>query len=312
MTIHLKNVAASPIPTLKIDAIRNDEATSQNALLKPTDSTFAEALYTNSAKGKFSIIVPEDQQAIIDAIEDDYDLTECGTCQIIERRTPTSLAITTDEETSVCIKEKLRQRYATAEVREPDTTPKYRIKISGCKAVLDIVNNEPTEDQLAAAESKFRSTNRIPNEKLFKIERMWTLDGKTTKYTNYIAEVDAIMHKKLIKQGKINEGFAQRRITEHVDLLQCKKCWRYGHLKKTCTFSASCKICSLDHETDECETPLAKPICVNCVRYNQEMTPPIPTSHSVAADNCPVRINRIERLKIHFRAPQKQLVTFGT
>lgn len=312
MAMNMRNTNTFSVPSMMANAMQKEEMNPQMTLLKPTDSTFADALYTNSAEGKFSIIVPEDQQTVIDEIEGDYDLTDCGTCQIIERRTPTSLAITIDEATSICIKEKLRQRYATAEIREPDTTPKYRIKITGCKAVLDIENGEPTEDQLADAEHNFRKTNRIPNEKLFKIERMWTLAGKTIRYTNYVAEVDALLHKKLIRQGKINEGFAQRRVTEHIDLLQCKKCWRFGHLKKTCTFAATCKICAMEHATEDCESPQSKPVCVNCVRYNQSMTQPVPTSHSVAADNCPVRINRIERLKIFFRTPQKQLVAFDT
>lgn len=273
-------------------ATRNDEGPQHQALLKATDSTFAEALYTNSAKGKFSIVVPEDQQIVIDTIEQDFDLTDCGRCQVIERRTPTSLAITTDEATSICMKEKLKTKYAIAEVREPDATPKYRIKITGCNAVLEIENDEPTEAQMNEAEKIFRKCNDIPDEKLFKIERMWTLAGKSIKYTNYIAEVDAVVHKKMLHEGKINEGFAQRRVTEYIDLLQCKKCWRFGHLKRTCTFPICCKICANEHSTEDCTMLEAKPICANCVRHNSNTTPNIPTAHSVAADNCPIRVTQ--------------------
>lgn len=299
-----KQTASTPIVT------QDDQLQQQQALLRATDTTFADALYTNSPKGKFSIVVNEDQQLIIDQNELDEDLTECGRCQIIERRTPTSLSVSTDEATSICIREKLATKYPTAEVREPDATPKYRIKVTGCKANLDIENAEPTEEQMALAERNFQRYNQIPAEKLFKIERMWTLKGKAIKYTNYVIEVDAIVHKKLIREGRLNERFAQRRVSEYIDILQCKSCWRFGHLKRTCTFKPCCKICANDHATDTCPTPETKPTCANCVRYNANVSNPVSTAHSVAAENCPVRINRVERLKIHFKAPQKQLVNF--
>lgn len=301
-----------PMQEQHIIMMQNEQQASQHqALLKATDSTFAEALYTNSAKGKFSIVVPEDQKAIIDTIEQDFDLADCGRCQLVERRTPTSLAITTDEETSICIKEKLRAKYAAAEEREPDEEQKYRIKITGCKAVPGLENEEPTAAQMTEAERIFRRYNKINNEKLFKIERMWTLTGKSIKYTNYIAEVDAVMHKKILREGKISEGLAQRRVTEYIDILQCKNCWRFGHIKKTCTFPACCKICAKEHATEECNAPAVNPSCANCIRHNATTSSNVVTTHSVAADNYPIRINRIERLKIHFKAPKKQLVNLN-
>lgn len=289
----------------------NETQHQQQMLLKATDTTFAEALYTNSPKGKFSIEVPDDKRQIIDNIEEDHELTDCGRCQVIERRTPTSLAVTTDEVTPVCIREKIRAKYPDAQVKEPDATPKYRIKITGCKAkAIDKQNSEPTQEQLNWAESMFRKFNKIPAEKLFKVERMWTLQGKSINYTNYIVEVDAILHKRIIREGRINEGFAQRRVTEHVDILQCKHCWRFGHLKRTCTFQPTCKNCAGEHTSDGCPVADTKPICANCVRHNTTTTASIPTSHSVAADNCPVRINRIERLRMHFTAPQRKLINY--
>lgn len=296
--------------TASTSLVAQDEQPQQQALLKATDTTFAEALYTNSPKGKFSIVVPDDQQLIIDQIELDDDLTQCGRCQIIERRTPTSLAVTTDEATSVCICDKLKTKYPAAEVREADATPKYRIKVSGCKANLAIEDTEPTPAQMTLAEQHFKRYNDIPDEKLFKVEMMWNLKGKSIKYTNYVIEVDASVHKKLIREGRINEGFAQRRVSEYIDILQCKSCWRFGYLKLTCTFPPCCKICAGEHSSEECPAPETKPVCSKCVRHNSSSSKPISTSHSVAADNCPIRINRIKRLKIHFKAPQKKLINF--
>lgn len=65
--------------------VAHNEQQQQQALLKPTDSTFAEALYTNSPKGKFSIVVEDTQKIIIDRIELDEELTDCGRYHIIER-----------------------------------------------------------------------------------------------------------------------------------------------------------------------------------------------------------------------------------
>lgn len=103
--------------------VAHNEQQQQQALLKPTDSTFAEALYTNSPKGKFSIVVEDTQKIIIDRIELDEELTDCGRCHIIERRTPTSLAVFTDEATSICLREKLQAKYPDAEIRGPAEIP---------------------------------------------------------------------------------------------------------------------------------------------------------------------------------------------
>lgn len=137
---------------------------------------------------------------------------------------------------------------------------------------------------------------------------MWQMPDHRAPHAQLI--IDAVVHKKMIREGKLNDGFAQRRVTEYIDILQCKKCWRFGHLKRTCTFPACCKTCAGDHTTEECTLPESKPICANCVRHNSNSTSTISTAHSVAADNCPIRMNRIERLKIHFRTPQRKLVSY--
>lgn len=278
----------------------------QQLLKRSTEKTFAECLHKNAPIGKFSVIAPDDMENLINLIEEDDDLVNCGQCNIIERRTPTSLAVSSDEATVVCIKEKIRDKYPLAEIRMPDATPKFMVKITGSPAKP--IEGDPTESQLAEASTKFKLQNKIPPEKMFEVRRMWTLKGSKATYTNYVVEVDKEYHK--IIQGRITEGFAQRIVVEHIDILQCKKCWRYVHLKRTCTFPTACKICGADHEAENCTEDVTKPVCTNCTRHNATAETKIGTNHFVASDTCLIRINRVERLKIHFSAPEKRMITF--
>lgn len=82
---------------------------------------------------------------------------------------------------------------------------------------------------------------------------------------------------------------AQRRLIEYVDTLQCKSCWRYGHIKRTCTYSPICKFCGGPHTVEECQSSNASPQCANCIRHNRETSSSISFNHSVASDACAVR-----------------------
>lgn len=87
------------------------------------------------------------------------------TSEKMKALTPTSLAVTTDDMTSVCIRDKIRVKYPNAIVKEPDATPRYRIKITGCKAIDLAPEEEPTPQQLKQAEVHFKRFNKIPEEK---------------------------------------------------------------------------------------------------------------------------------------------------
>lgn len=90
----------------------------QELLKRSTEQSFTEALTKSSTIGKFSIIAEEGSDAVIDIIENDAELAECGRCKVIERRTSTSLAVSTDEATAICIQEQLRARGSEDKLHE--------------------------------------------------------------------------------------------------------------------------------------------------------------------------------------------------
>lgn len=90
----------------------------------------------------------------------------------------------------------------------------------------------------------------------------------------------------------------EKRCFEYIDLLQCNRCHRYGHLKYDCTYQPICKICSLNHNIEECPTPEDRPKCSNCIRENKrENSNRFNINHIVSDDRCAMKQNRIDSLK---------------
>lgn len=132
-----------------------------------------------------------------------------------------------------------------------------------------------------------------------KVEQFYvTTTSKGETYKNLIISTDLKSHKILLKRGSIVFGFAESKIYEYINLLQCNRCLRYGHFARDCTFQASCKKCTLNHNTRECtaEGPMKNIKCVNCISANTRGAL-YSTRHRPTDERCQSRLERIDELK---------------
>lgn len=129
------------------------------------------------------------------------------------------------------------------------------------------------------------------------IERMYTINTSKTSYTNVILNCDLKTHAQLIERGRIIFGFSECKIYEHVEILQCLKCQRYGHFARECSYATCCKNCALGHESKQCTLDTNKYKCHNCHISNTKNGTKYDVRHTSTDDRCPMRIERIDALK---------------
>lgn len=113
-------------------------------------------------------------------------------------------------------------------------------------------------------------------------------------YKNFILSVPEDLHQQIVDYGKLLLNFSSHNVYEYVDIIQCRLCWRFGHVKYGCSYKEVCKTCGKTHPKEE-ECAIC---CANCTRQNAlSNNNKLNTSHLVTSERCPCYINRVERLK---------------
>ena len=57
---------------------------------------------------------------------------------------------------------------------------------------------------------------------------------------------------RLLSNKRIKINWLRCRISDHVSVLQCFKCYKFGHVVKSCTDAACCGKCAVTHKTNLC------------------------------------------------------------
>lgn len=109
--------------------------------------------------------------------------------------------------------------------------------------------------------------------------------------TNVILKCDIACLKKFIEHGTVISGFSEKRVYEHVEVLQCFNCQRFGHVASACKASPCCKFCALPHQSSVCEDREATK-CINCSKTTKN------SNHRASDERCPSRRERINVLKL--------------
>lgn len=103
-----------------------------------------------------------------------------------------------------------------------------------------------------------------------------------------------------MKNGRLNILWDRVKCYEHVNLLRCYKCSRFGHIAEKCTSEKEiCGNCGGEHPTRSCVTKDNK--CPNCVFKNSELGLNLPVDHAAWYIKCPtlnMQLNKvIKRLR---------------
>lgn len=192
---------------------------------------------------------------------------------------------------------------ASDAVKMEDTLKKRfgeNLKISGVKMAnpqVKIVNvgiNEYSDNDNFII--MLKEQNHWLKNLFIEVAEVFSVPGNRTNYSNAILNCDLESLKMLLEKGSVICGFAEKSVYEHVQVLQCFNCQRFGHVAANCTADPVCKYCSRNHSSNLCEDKALK-ICSNCTRENTVNGAKYNTNHRSSDERCPCRSARIAALK---------------
>lgn len=193
-----------------------------------------------------------------------------------------------DIESAIALDKHFKEKYADlVEVKTPQVKSPA-IKITNIRATFS--NLQEIKDAIMLQNPWAANAN-------FEIIDCYPVSNGARTYHNAIMNCDLESHTLLLEKGSVIIGMQQCRLFEHIDLIQCSNCNKYGHFWRNCTFAPYCRRCNLAHATRICNDRIQPPICNNCVTANSSGKN-YNTHHSSTDDRCPVRIARIMVLKL--------------
>lgn len=191
------------------------------------------------------------------------------------------------------VKNKLGNEYdiTTVEKKNP------KIKIFNVNA-KDLEDEESFVDKLV-----FQNTIKT-NEEKRKIKVANKYETHNGRNYNVIVEVDSETYGQLNSEGFLHIGWKRCRFIDFVNLIQCYKCWKFGHLSKNCKSPRDvCPNCGGDHSSKNCNVDIK--ICTNC-RHAAEVlrVPNITFNHSAYDRQCESYKRIFSQLKNKFNYAQ--------
>ena len=103
-----------------------------------------------------------------------------------------------------------------------------------------------------------------------------------------IVRSSADFRDRILKLNRVFVGAGSYLVDDHVHIIKCFKCQRYGHFAKNCSHETACGICSESHITRECPNRGGTLRCINCVRGKKPSA-----DHTTNWNKCPYLLNAI-------------------
>lgn len=297
------NVWVNEAKTVKFTEPRefraNQEMTQKanDKIMKMTKLTYAQALAESeisfTAIRNFEIVGENDEEkmTVVQQLKRDDALAVFDIQQIEQKGATQFVLKCADEETAKKVEDQLKNKYRNA------------IKISMASRKLPQVElirlNSGTTDA-AEIKKQLMQQNAVLREGNFEITSVYEVRAPRGTYINAILQSNLELHNKIVDRRTLIFGFAEVRVFEHIETLQCSKCLAYGHLAGSCKAAAHCRRCAGEHLTAACLTPNAT-ACINCANSNKRGTK-YNIQHSPTDARCPIRKDRIAGLKLYHTA----------
>lgn len=165
-----------------------------------------------------------------------------------------------------------------------DTYPKFKIIGAHLNDISNqqfILNLKEQNDWLKNADLQIVDKYDVP--------------GRNGTYSNVIVRCDVQTLKRVLEKGQIILGLDMKKVYEYIDILQCFRCQKYGHVATVCMSDPACKFFGHDHESRLCGEK-EEFTCINCIRQNRKGAN-LNAKHKATDERCPMRNERIAGLK---------------
>lgn len=183
---------------------------------------------------------------------------------------------------------------------DTELTRKYGSKITVSKTSSQLpkfkICNPPDDVDSSIIIDEIRASNYWLAEAGLSLNRVYKVVAGKRSYCNAIISCNVSILKIVISHGCIIFGLREHYCYEHVDVLQCSKCWSFGHTSSSCRGQIRCKRCSSDHGTATCTATSLK--CINCAAHNRRDTViKYDTKHIASSDLCRCKQDRVSGIK---------------
>lgn len=137
--------------------------------------------------------------------------------------------------------------------------------------------------------------NRETGEQERHVEIRAKFGPRGKNYHHWVIEVDPGTRKSLLAREKVYLAWSACHVKDHVRVIRCYKCQKYGHLQDTCRSEKEiCGRCGMNHDTRDCCNLELSPRCTNCLAQKLK-----DTAHEASSKNCPIYVRKINELVSH-------------
>lgn len=188
---------------------------------------------------------------------------------------------------------------------ENKMSKEYEVKIPERKHPrLKIINIEKAliDDQDVFIEKMIIQNGITVQEEERKINILTSYEDKRRKTGVAIVEVDEETYKQISKKDVLYIGWKKCRYFDHVNVIQCYRCWKFGHMARECKSSEYvCPKCSKNHKLENCKS--VETVCINC-RHAKDILkiPNIEYNHTANNKTCEAykRIFRQLQMRVNY------------
>lgn len=231
----------------------------EKQLTQPTE-TYSEKVQKN--KEAVVVIKPKDtkQQSNItkEAVQDKINPQSVGTSvSKLKYIKNGGVAISCDERGVQKIRQEAEQKLGEEYKIDVLEKPNPKVKI------LNVNKKDISEEKDFIDKIIFH--NYIDqNKENFILKVIKTKDcKKNARNCHIMIEVDPETYKEICRSDYIQTGWKGCRYEDYVNIIQCYRCWKFGHIANMCRSEKNiCPICAGEHKSTECKSQVK--CCVNC------------------------------------------------